>query len=166
MRRQVAVVGTVVAVALLAKALPAAAQQSRTLARYGDWSVTAVEAEGDVSLAAGVLGDSMYFQISCILGDYLAILDLHEGIFNDGLVTAGWDDGTVEQFTFYDGDRILSASTWTGSDRYVAGLGAFVAKLKAGSELHLLVKRFPDTRVTDRISLRGSSRAIDALGCP
>ena len=163
MRAQVQ--AAVVAVALLAAPLPAGAQQSRTLARYGDWSVTAVGSGDDVSLAAGTLSDSVYFQVSCVLGDYLVVLDLHDGIFNDGLVTAAWDDGTVEQFTFLDGDRILSASTWTGSDRYVAGLGAFVAKLKARSELHLRVRRFPDIRIADRISLRGSGRAIDALGC-
>ena len=36
-----------------------------------------------------------------------------------------------------------------------AGLGRFVAKLKVRSELRLGVRRFPDTAVTDRISLSG-----------
>lgn len=114
MRRQVAVA---VAVALLAAPLPTAAQQSRTLARYGDWSITAVESGYDVSSLRGPSATPCTSRSDCILGNYLVILDLHDGIFNDGLVTAGWDDGSSEQLTFFDGDRILSASTWTESER-------------------------------------------------
>ena len=88
---------------------------------------------------------------------------LFDGIFRDGSLAMRW--GEIERCTFADNDRSLSAATFGRPDDYHSGLQSIIAKLMAHSELRLRAARWPDSTVTDRISLSGSGRAISALRC-
>ena len=162
MRSQAAVVGVVVAVALLA-ALPASAQNTR----YGAWtySVSEDDFSGRTSRIAYASGDELMLFVFCLTDDYALNVRMGGEIFRDGDIDMRWDEGAVESYTFKDDNQSLSASTSAIMDDYNPGARAIVAKLMAHSELRVRVGRWPSTTVTDRISLRGSSRAIGALGC-
>lgn len=163
MRRPVAVVGAVVAVALLASS---AAAQTDT--RYGAWihSVSEDDFTGRISRSAFTAGDELGLFVYCPTGDdYLLLIFMFDGTFRDGDIDLRWDEGEIESYAFEaDGDS-LSASTASIMDDYNPEVRPIVAKLMAHSELRVRVGRRPDTRVTDRISLNGSGRAIRALGC-
>ena len=90
---------------------------------------------------------------------------LFDGIFRDGDIALRWDEGAVERHTFADNDQSLSVATFWGADDYNPSLASIIDKLKTRSSLRVRVGRWPSTTVTDRLSLRGSGRAIGALGC-
>ena len=160
---QTVVVG-VVAVALLA-APPASAQ---TDTRYGAWtySVNEDDFSGRTTRMAFATGDELMLFVFCPRGDeYLVSIRMFDGIFRDGDVDLRWDEGAIESYSFEDNDDNLAASSASIMPDYEPRLRSVVAKLMAHSELRLRVGRWPDTTVTDRISLNGSGRAIRALRC-
>lgn len=154
--------------AVVALAVLAAPAYAQTDTRYGAWTYAVREDDfsGRVSRMAFATGDELMLFVNCPLGDeYLVSIRMFDGIFRDGDVDLRWDEGAIESYTFEDNDDNLAASSSAIMPDYEPRLRAVVAKLMAHSELRLRVGRWPDTTVTDRISLNGSGRAIRALGC-
>ena len=165
MRRLVAVVGGVVAAALVASSLVA-----QTLTPYGEWthSVTQDDFSGETTEMAYVSGESLMLFVHCLLGeDYtLSLYIFGDGaIFRDGDVALRWDEGPIERYTFQDDNESLSAATRVGADDYLPELRPIITKLGAHSELRVRAARWPNTTVTDRLSLSGAGQAIAALEC-
>ncbi len=167
MRRQVAVVGVVVA--LVAAQIWAGAQEYSDT-QYGEWTYTVRHDDfsgEEIYRAASALGDEVAVFINCVQEGPVLSIFLMDGTFRDGDVAMRWDGGAVESYTFMaTGDQSLAAGGWEHGDDYQPEFENILGKLKAHSELRLRVWREPDTAVTDRISLSGSGRAIRALGCP
>ena len=162
MRRYMAVVA---AAALVASPLVA-----QTTTRYGAWthSVTQDDFSGETTELAYVSGESLMLFVNCLLGeDYTLSLRLFGSgaIFRDGSVALRWDEGPIERYTFQDDNESLSAATRVGADDHLPQLQSIITKLGAHSELRVRAARWPNTTVTDRISLSGSGQAISALGC-
>lgn len=162
MRRQV--VAGVVAAAVLT-VLPAFAQ---TDTQYGAWThaVDQDDFSGEVTSRAFASGDEVMLFVNCYLGTELHLsVHLFDGIFRDGNIAMRWNEDAIERYSFTDNNQSLSAAEWVGADDFHPALEDIIAKLMAHSELRLRVGRWPDTQVTDRISLNGSTRAIGALAC-
>ena len=163
--RRLVVAAVVVATAALA--LPRASL-AQTDTRYGAWtySVNEDDFSGRTTRMAFAAGDELMLFVFCPTGDeYLVSIRMFDGIFRDGDIDLRWDEGTIESYTFEDNDDNLAASSASIMPDYEPRLRSVVAKLMAHSELRLRVGRWPDTTVTDRISLNGSGRAIRALRC-
>ena len=148
-----------VAVAVFA-ALPAFAQWNYR-ERVDDFS-------DEVRKYAFVNGDKVRLMVACggVSGYMLSISLVGDGIFDGGEIEVRWDNGEVEKHFLEDEDTILYADDfgWL-DDQRLSFASVLVTKLMLYSELRLRVRSWPDTRVTDRISLIGSTRAIEALSC-
>ena len=163
MFRQAIVV--VVAVVAVFAALPAFAQWQNG-ERVDDFS-------DEVHKYAFVNGDKVRLMVACFKGEIwgrsgytLSISLVDDGIFHDGEIEVRWDNGEVEKHFLEDENTILYADDfgWL-DDQRLSFASVLVTKLMLYSELRLRVRSWPDTRVTDRISLIGSTRAIEALSC-
>ena len=160
-RVAVAVVAVIVSV-LVARA--AYAQDTR----YGDWTyrVNRDDFSGRTTRLAFVTGDEVMLFVGCLQDTYYTLtIVLLDGIFRDGNIATRWDGGEIERFRLTDNDESLSANAWYNASDYHPLVFGLIARLLAHSELRVRFERWPDTQVTDRLSLRGSTRAIRALGC-
>ena len=94
----------------------------------------------------------------------MSIHFLGSAIFRDGSVALRWDEGLVEHYTFQDNNEHLSAATLLNPTT-ITRTWMIITKLRAHSELRVRVASYPNTTVTDRISLSGADQAIAALAC-
>ena len=144
----------------LVHALVTSSLVAQTSTQYGAWThdVSQDDFSGETIETASVSGERLMLLVSCKGKDYfMSIHFLGGGIFRDGSVALRWDEGVVEHYTFQDNNELLSGGitrTWM-----------IITKLRAHSELRVRVARYPNTTVTDRISLSGADQAIAALAC-
>lgn len=82
-----------------------------------------------------------------------------DATFVEGDVGTQWDDGSTEKYSFRDEAGAMRASSRSAEIR------GFIEKLSQRRSVRLLGINALGEEVTDRISLTGSSRAIDALPC-
>lgn len=135
-------------VILAAIALPVGAQ----------WSV---EGSSGSAVARSVgLDGRIQVIVACSGSNQTVTLRLAGGAaFAEGGVETQWDDGSTEKYSFQDEAGALRASSTS------AGISGFIGKLSQRRSVRLLGINALGEEVTDRISLTGSSRAIDALPC-
>lgn len=157
----VAVVGIVT---LVAATTCTAEPQWRVQTHEDDFS-------GETSRIAGAEGRNgrIAVFVTCSATGYVVAFQLRHGIFADGTVSVRWDEGGIEAYDFSDEDDAVMA--WSSPNPLGFGVGyqptmrEFVDKLRRHNELRVRVTRWPNTRVTDRIGLSGSSRTIGKLPC-
>ena len=97
-------------------------------------------------------------------GRFVAIPDRATGR-RLGLVVARWDNGEVETHGFRHIGELLVLTDASKRGGWWDNHIGLTDRLKQHNELRLRVTRWPDKRVTDRISLAGSTRAIERLPC-
>ena len=136
------------AASLVALALPAEAQWN-VERRSGNLVAMAAGSDGQINVG-----------VSCQGSNHVVALTLPGGAtFHSGDVEVQWDDGSTEQYALQDQNDTLSGSSASPRVR------ALIEKLSRRSTAWLLVTKEQNERVTDRISLAGSSRAIGTLPC-
>lgn len=180
----------VVAVAVFA-VLPASAQQTE----YGAWihNITEDDFSGENIETASTIGEdgNLILYVLCLPVDEVfrsyevAIASIGNRIFRNRIVELRWDDGEVEAFQFQRNDNALTTgdnwilgsmiSTQLGAECPLDGnrpgscVNSSSLSVADSFELRVRVTFLPNTRVTDRFSLSGASRAIDAMqssSCP
>ena len=82
-----------------------------------------------------------------------------------GLVEARWDNGEVERTAFRHIGELLVVTDASERGGWWDNHIGLTDRLRQHNDLRLRVTRWPDTRVTDRVSLAGSTRAIEQLPC-
>lgn len=125
------------------------------------------EAQWNVSMRSGnatamATGASRQIQIgvTCQGNNQVVMLTLAESAdLGNGNVEAQWDGGSIEQYALQDQNNVLSGSSSSPSVR------AFLDNLQLRNAVRLWVTSAQDERVTDSISLSGSSRTIGSLSC-
>ena len=138
----------VAAASLLALTLPAEAQ----------WNVER-RSGNVVAMAAGIDGQ-IHVGVSCQGSNHVVAVTLPgSATFHSGDMEVQWDDGSTEQYALQDQNDTLSGSSTSPRVR------ALIEKLRRRNTARLRVTKGQNERVTDRISLAGSSRAIGALPC-
>ncbi len=135
-------------VILAATALPADAQ----------WSVEGPSGNA-IARAVGLDG-RIRIIVACSRSNHTVTLRLAgDAAFAEGDVETRWDDGSTEKYSFQDEAGALRGSVASAEIR------AFIEKLSQRRSVRLLGINALGEEVTDRISLTGSARAIDALPC-
>ena len=136
------------AASLLALTLPAEAQ----------WNVE--RRSGNVVAMAAGIGGRIHVSVSCQGSDHvLAVALPGRAAFQSGDIEVQWDDGSTEQYALQDQNDTLSGSSASPRVR------TLIDKLRRRNTAQLRVTSRQNERVTDRISLAGSSRSIGALPC-
>ena len=152
----------------LVHALVTSSLVAQTSTQYGAWThdVSQDDFSGETIETASVSGERLMLLVSCYKGkDYfMSIHFLGSAIFRDGSVALRWDEGLVEHYTFQDNNEHLSAATLLNPTT-ITRTWMIITKLRAHSELRVRVASYPNTTVTDRISLSGADQAIAALAC-
>lgn len=97
-------------------------------------------------------------------GRFLLVPDIASGR-RRGLVEARWDNGEVERHGFRHIGELLVLTDASKRGAWWDNHLGLTDRLKQHNELRLRVTRWPDAWVTDRISLAGSTRAIERLPC-
>lgn len=189
-RQIIAAVAAVAAVVFAV--LPASAQQTE----YGAWihNITEDDFSGENIETASTIGEdgNLILYVLCLPVDEVfrsyevAIAPIGNRIFRNRIAELRWDDGEVEAIRF---QHINNDNALTTGDDWILGsiistqLGAECPSdwnrpgscvnssslSVADSDLRVRVTFLPNTRVTDRFSLSGASRAIDAMqssSCP
>ena len=162
-RKQIAIV-VVVAVLVV---MPALAQTEQ---RYGAWTYDGEQNRASTS------GDIVNLSVGCLSDGtpYLTIF-LRIGTFDSGIVEFSFDDGTSYPFVFrLPGRRTvppgIHTSLWadtTGNRNIASFVPTAVLDILRHVELQLQFNTsYSILPVSDRISLIGSTRAIEALPCP
>ena len=154
----------VIAVVAVLAAVPAFAQERY----YGDWvySYNEDDFSGERTDSASAKGDDVGIVIGCLTSGSIALMFISlDGIFHDGEIDLRWmngpKDGEIESYRMEDENEYIAMNS--GDDRNdVLGI---IDSLRSHSELRLRFRRWRDERVTDRISLNGSTSAINTLPC-
>lgn len=139
---------------------------------YGAWRyfVNVDDFSDERRHVATTRGDEVGVTVFCLSGGRgtrVMISMIGDGIFHSGQIDLRWmggaKDGEIESYpggrTFIDMGEYLAVIPEPSE------IDSIISSLKSHSELRLRFRRWRDERVTDRVSLNGSTRAIDSLPC-
>ena len=111
--------------------------------------------------ASGGESGRLRIAIGCRAQDRLVVIGLADGDgFANGSVSARWDDGANTTYNFRVSDETLIATA--GNDLRIRVL---IDRLRERNSVELQVTAAEGEEVTDRVSLSGSSDAINSLSC-
>ncbi len=148
-RRAARPAGIVLAGAALVAAAGAADAQWAVEGSSGNAVARAVGLDGRIQLVVACSGSNQAMTLRLSGG----------AAFAHGKVETQWDDGSTERYHFPEEAGVLRASSTS------PGIGGLIGKLSQRRSVRLLGINALGEEVTDRISLTGSSRAIDSLPC-
>ena len=115
-----------------------------------------VEKQSESVIATATSIDSkIYLRVGCENSNPIVTLRLSDAVgFPTGVVEAQWDDGSTGTFDFLNENGTLRGKS-----------KIFVEKLRKHTSVRLSIVKKEHKKVTDSISLTGSSRTIDSLPC-